>query len=247
MTVAGQSTGVVEVVVRRVRTLLGNPRKDRDMIIRHIEIGNDEAAAKFQSYGLRFDTRVVVLSNIPANSTDLKPQQQAGAPLFDLLVPEQIDWKQAGYPAIRWQQVGDAEVLLDTDMGPGTDGATVRSVTPWIQGWEWRGGVIFLSPASVPVDLRVRGQFMPLQILSDAQDPIRAAVNVIAFTTAWSVLASEGGAAAGSVLFKGLQTRMLNAYGDFQSNQVKAQQLKPLRFGGRRTNMGGGGFPPPIG
>lgn len=236
------SNGVLEVITRRVRTLLGDPRKDQNFILGHLEIVCEEMAEKFQSYGLRFDTRVVVLAAIPANTTDLRGQQAVGGPLFDLMVPESLEWKLAGQPELNWQPVANAEVLTDTNVGPGTDQSTVESALSWAESWEWRGGTIFTSPASVALDFRVRGQFMPQFVTNDAVNPLRAAINVLSFGTARSVVVTAGGPA--SALAKDFGARMVNSLGDFQSNQTKAQQLKPLRFGGRRASRGTGNFTP---
>lgn len=235
--------GVVTVVQRRVRTLLGDQRIDSSFIVSHLEIASDEMADKFQSYGLRFDTRVVVLSDVPANTADLSDYQvQTNDELFDLLVPESVDWKLAGQPEINWIPVTSAEVVSDTNIGPGTDQSSVNSSRSWIESYEWRGGTIFISPANVAVDLRVRGQFMPPFITSDAANPLRAALSVLTFATARSIAVTKGGPA--SALAKDFGARMINALGDFQSNQLKAQQTKPLRLGGRRTASGGSVFLP---
>lgn len=236
------SNGVLEVITRRVRTLLGDQRKDKDFILGHLEIAAEEMAEKFQSYGLRFDTRVVVLAAVPANTSNLSDQQKPNSPLFDLMVPESLDWKLAGQSELNWLPVPHAEVLTDTNLGPGTDQSTVNSALSWAASWEWRGGTIVLSPCGVAIDLRVRGQFMPQFVTNDAINPLRAALNVLSFATARSVVVTVGGPA--SALAKDFGARMVNALGDFQSNQVKAQQLKPLRFGGRRTSRGSGNFFP---
>jgi hypothetical protein len=242
---ADPSTGVVDLIVRRVRTLVGNQRKDSDLIIRHLEIANDEMAAKFQSYGLRFDTRVVVLGAVPANTRSLSCYEKQFEPLFDLLVPEKLEWKLAGQPELRWKEVLDAEELIDTNLGSGVPGQPIQSDRSWVESWEWRGGKILISPCNQAVDLRVRGQFMPKMVTTDAQDPLRAAISVLTFNAARSLCITEGGPA--SALAKDFAARMVNSLGDFQSNQLKAQQPKPLRLGGRRTSGRLSGFPPPIG
>ena len=239
------STGVVDVIVRRVRRLIGNQRKDRDTIVGHLEITNDEMADKFQSYGLRFETKVVVLGAIAANTTDLSSLQAPDQDLWNLLVPESLDWKLAGQSELLWKPVPDVETLADVNIGSGVAGQAIVSSVPYVASWEWRGGTIFVSPCNQPVDFRVRGQFMPDLVSDDSVDPLRAAINVLVFATARSVAVTEGGPA--SALAKDFGARMLNSLADFQSNQTKAQQTKTLRLGGRRTSGRGCGFPPPIG
>jgi hypothetical protein len=243
------SNGVVDMIVKRVRRLIGSQSRDKDLIIGHLEIVNDEMAAKFQSYGLKFDTRVVVLPDISANTTDLRDLQVLGQPLFDLMVPESLEWKLAGQSEIRWKAVADLPVVVDTNLGSGTGDSEVMSDRAWVESWEWRGGTIWISPCSQNVDLRVRGQFMPNLIDSDSQDPIRAAINILAFFTAASVVITDGGPQ--SVRAKDFRARGMNALGDFQSNQVKAQQGKIMRLAGRRdrvrnTGFGASSFGPPV-
>lgn len=239
------ATGVVDIIVRRVRTLLGKQNKDRDFICRHLEIGNDEMAAKFDSFGFKFNDRAVVLGNVPANTTDLSAFQAPGQPLFDLLTPSKLEWKLTGQPEEMWDEVDYVEGVVDTNLGSGLAGAAVQSDRAWVESWEWRGGVIFTSPCSEPVDFRARGEFMPTLVSNDATDPLRGAINILAFNTAWSIAMTEGGPA--SALGKVMQARMTNALGDFQSNQSKGQQTRITQLGGRRDVRGSGGFPPPIG
>lgn len=238
------STGVTDLIVKRVRRLLGNSRKDSDMIIGHLEMVNEEMAGKFQSYGLRFDTRVVVIGGIPPNTTNLSALQTPNQPLFDLLVPESLDWKLAGQPEIMWRRIPNSEEVGDTNLGDGIPGDPVIASLSWPASWEWRGGKVWMSPCSLPIDARCRGQFMPQLVASDATDPLRAAIVVLTLATAISIVTTEGGPAAANA--KAWMTRLVSALGDFQSNQVKAQQSKLLRLAGRRTASRNCGFAPPI-
>lgn len=236
-------SGIVDLVVQRVRLLTGGRNDDKNSIIGQLAIVNDEMASQFQSFGFKFETQVVVLGDIAPNTTDLSAQQAQGQPLFDLVTPEAIDWKLTGQPEVMWKPVSDLPRVVDTNMGSGLAGSPVQSVSDWVDSYEWRGGTIFISPCALAVDLRVRGQFMPNMVDNDATDPIRAAVNILAFFTAAAILFDAGG--PDSKLGLKREAQGMKSLANFQSNMSKARQGKLMRLGGRRTGTRSG-FPPPV-
>ena len=87
---------------------------------------------------------------IAPGTPNLAALQTGAGPLAALTdQPLRIDWKPAGEDPSYYRLVRNYEVL--PDLQP-------RAA---VAGWEFRREVIWLTPCSIAVDLRVRGQFAP--------------------------------------------------------------------------------------
>lgn len=235
-------------VIGKVQTLMqefgqDSSYNDPDAIVRYIGIVNEDLEAKLQGMDLNYDTDVVILSDVPANTTDLSSYQQDGGPLEQLIEPSStdgtspIDWRIAGQSDLTWASVPMVGKILDTDSG--TDG-TVASIASSIQSAEWRKGIIFISPANQKVDIRVRGQFLPTLANNDASPYIVGLGNIIAYATCQFISSRRGGPGEADAAFFG--AKLDDALYDFECRLQKAGHSQEIRLGGRRTQFCGNGI-----
>src|SRR4051812_14125173 len=156
---------------------------DYDYIIKFIAFRNDDLSNRFQSLGLNFDTQVVVLTAVPANTTDLSAYQADGALLQNLVIPESSDgsspleWRVTGQSDLSWMPVPWTGKVIDTNTA--TSGNPVASLSASVDSFEWRAGIMYISPCNQIVDLRVRGSFVPALADNDAAAFIRGMINVL--------------------------------------------------------------------
>jgi hypothetical protein len=140
---------------------------------------------------------------------------------------------------------------LTVDILNVTPQTSVASDDPTVESWEWRGGNIYLSPCSQPVDLRVRFQGLPTLLNADSPfEPFRGLVNILAYWVAQFMEESRNaGVTKLSQLF---EKRLIKAKANFRLAQTQGQQGQTLRLAGRRSTIPGGfpggtgGFTPPI-
>ena len=226
---------------------------DYDYIIKWINIRNRDLNNCFQALGLNFDTQVVVLIGVPANTVNLASYQADGGALANLVIPDStdgsspIEWRVTGQDDLSWEPVPMVGKVIDTNTSaiPGT----VTSDSSEVESYEWRGGTIWVSPSNQIVDLRVRGDFLPSFSGDDAASYVKGAINLLAYWTCESI-SKYGPGDEGAAIHTGFLTDFENAKDDFACMLAKAQMSAPVRLGGRRTQWPGGSgigpFTPPI-
>lgn len=239
---------VVQTIISRVQTLvaeMGSDWADPDYILEHLVIVNDDLEEELQAYDLNFDTQVVVLPAVPANTTDLGGYQGDGQPLCGLLLPKALEWRAVGQNQEEWLPVPYVEKVVDTDTGTGEPGVPVASDAAEVESWEWRNGVIFISPCMTAVDLRVRFQGLPVLVNADSPNqPAMGVTNILTFDVVLSIDTVRK--ASDRDFIASIMKRRARAYGFFCSNQQKAKQGQILRLGSRRNGSGQPYFRPPI-
>ncbi|MFL6427902.1 MAG: hypothetical protein ACJ71S_06630 [Acidobacteriaceae bacterium] len=108
----------------------------------------EAAASELEETKSPFDEQVVVVPNIAAATADLSAFQAAGKPLETMVLPERIDWKPQGQPDFMYRLLpGPKDMLPDL---------------PAFQApvaWEWREEIIYFTPSTMVIDLRIRGEF----------------------------------------------------------------------------------------
>lgn len=242
--------------LQSLMTLAYGPKSnyaDMDYLTDFVSIRNEDVNLRIQSLGLNFDTQVVVLLGVPANTTDLSSYQADGQALGALVIPDSgdgsdpIEWRVAGQTDLMWQPVPWVGKVEDTN---GADpGQPIASISSAVDSFEWRAGIIVISPCNVAVDLRIRGTFLPILADNDAAQVIKGLANVIAYWTGEMVSALGPGGESGPV-HTWFATEAARAENDFVCNLSKAQLTKPVRLGGRRTQwfgpMNQANFTPPI-
>jgi len=226
---------------------------DYDYIIKWINIRNRDLNNCFQALGLNFDTQVVVLIGVPANTVNLATYQADGGLLANLVIPDStdgssaIEWRVTGQDDESWQPVPMVGKVIDTNTS--TIPGTVTSDTGIVESYEWRGGTVWISPCNQIVDLRVRGDFLPSFSGDDAASYVKGAINLLAYWTCESI-SKYGPGDESAQIHTAFLSDFENAKDDFACMLAKAQMSAPLQLGGRRTQWpggnSGGGFTLPI-
>lgn len=147
------------MVKARVRSLVDDPAgswaKD-DFIVPLIDEVYADANAQLVATQTSWDLSVVECPGIQPGTPNLAGLQATGELLGTLTdQPLRIDWKPAGNPPNDYLLVRNYEVLPD--------------IIPaqYMVGWEYRSEVIWLTPCTIAVDLRVRGEFGPPPLNTD--------------------------------------------------------------------------------
>ena len=226
---------------------------DYDYIIKWMNVRNRDLNNRFQALGLNFDTQVVVLIGVPANTVNLAAYQADTGLLANLVIPDSTDgsspveWRVTGQDDLSWNSVPMVGKVVDTNTS--TIPGQVTSESASVDSYEWRGGIVWLSPCNQIVDLRIRGDFLPSFSGDDAASFVKGAINLLAYWTCESISKYGPGGEAGPV-HQGFLTDWNEACHDFACLLAKAQMSEPLRLGGRRTQwpgpVGFGPFTPPI-
>ena len=224
---------------------------DYDFILNFIGIVNSDINNRFQALGLNYDTQVVVLANVPANTTDLSTYQADDGLLANLVTPDStdgsspIEWRLAGQSDVDWEPVPMSGKVFDTNTAAA--GHPVASDSAIVESFEFRGGIVYISPCNQIVDLRVRGDFLPSVADNDAASFIKGALNIFVYCTCQLISAVGPGGEAGPVheTFMKLAQKVED---DFVCMLAKSQLSEYIRLGGRRTQCAGGSgqFTPPI-
>lgn len=146
-------------VKARVRSLLDDPNGSYltdAFIVPLIGQVYDDSNSQLASTLSSWDIGVVEVPGIQPGTPNMESYQAGNGLLAGLTdQPERIDWKVAGNDPSYYQLVRNYEVLPD-----------VQPQQAMI-GWEWRSEVVWLTPCSIAVDLRFRGEFGPQPLTSD--------------------------------------------------------------------------------
>lgn len=139
----------------------------------------EELYNRMLSTGAEFERKVVELFNVPAQTQDLSAYGLSSQPLELLVEPLNLDWKLAG--------------LDNTNYTTATLVDKVRDVIPnqSIDDWEWRAGIIYFTPCTANVDIRVRGDFLPA-VLADDKDQVLSTVKHFSNALAYGAAALVG-------------------------------------------------------
>lgn len=230
---------MVPLIIKRVQWELrdfGATWTDADFICQVLAIKNDDLEQELESLDLNFDTQVVILPAVAANTTDLSSFQVIGGPLACMTMPITIEWRLSGENQQDWEVVDPVAKVLDTDTGTGLPGAAVASDAMDVESWEWRDGIIFISPSQSVVDLRVRFQALPANLDADSPNqPIRGVVNILVYWICWSIAKSRGGAASAEAV--SWKEELGRSKANFENNQIKPKHGQRQRLGGRRSGM----------
>lgn len=147
------SSWTVARVKGRVRSLVDDPKPtwcDDEFLVPLIQDLYDDANSQLVSTQSSWDIGVVEVPGIIPGIPNLSDQQTTGGLLAQLTdQPLRIDWKPAGQDPSTYQLVPNFEVLPDIQPAQ------------YMRGWEYRSEVIWLTPCTIAVDLRVRGEFSP--------------------------------------------------------------------------------------
>lgn len=239
----------VQEIIRRVTVeledLAGDDWTDPDYILGKLSVVGDDIAARIDNLNLNYDTQDVILPNVPKNTVDLSAFQGVGQPLASMILPKSVEYRLVGQNQEQWNPVQNVDKIVDTDTGTGEDGATVASDNETVVSWSWIGGILQISPCSLPVDIRVRFQGIAIQLNSDNAQQIAGMTNAHVYKVCEKICASRGGQTNEMVTY--FRDCFNRSIADFEMLAVKdTQQSKTIRLGGRRSQMSGPLYRPPI-
>lgn len=241
----------VQDIITTVQSELGDAGSawtNADYICAKLVIVNRDIEQELQNLGLNFDTQVVILPNVPANTEDLSAYQADGQPLSGLVLPKVVEWRLAGQNQQDWEVVEPVDKVIDTDMGTGEPGSPVESSYDVVESWEWRAGILVLSPCNQIVDLRIRYQSLPTNLNADSPyQPFFGLTNPLSYGVCEHIEAERSGQASENKM--GFEKQKIRALGIFRATQVQGQHSKYTRLGGRRSGgyaQGMGPFSSPV-
>lgn len=219
----------------RVRNLLDDPQGSYltdAFIVPLINEVYDDSNSQLASTQSSWDISVVEVPGVQPGTPNLQAFQVQGALLGGLTdQPLRIDWKPAGNPPNYYSLVKNYEVL--PDMQPAQS----------MVGWEFRSQVIWLTPCSVAVDLRVRGEFAPPPLVDDTDILVShpRIGYVISYGTAALIAAIRGNKA----WEQSYNQKAMEGMDEIMEQLVRAEQGQYRRLGrmSQRRRRGGIGNP----
>ena len=230
----------VSTIVSRIQNELqdfGKKWATFDYIVNFLSTANEDVCTRLESQDLAFQINVIVLPAVPADTTDLSSYQIQGSPLYGLVIPRSMEWRFVGQNDEQWQIVTKVDKVIDTNTA--ASGQPVASNEPGIDSYEWRGGIIYISPSNQPVDIRLRGEFLPPLLNNDSDVQIVGLTNPLVYRTCWKIANTRSQMSNMVAVF---DAQYKEAIDNYEVMQVKERQNTPQRFGGRRTAMGSGEF-----
>ncbi len=168
--------------------------------------------------GSEFERKAVEIFAVAAQTSDLSVQQSTGQPLEIMVQPLIFEYKQAGTAISNYLEAH----LVDRVSDVSTPGQQITD-------WEFRAGVIYFTPASIAMDIRIRGDFLFYPLASDS-DAITATKN-FGHMLAYGVSALVGivrGNAAWQTAYTVLQD---GAFDDVAGYLARKDQAKIRRIG----------------
>jgi len=204
----------------RIRDLVDDPAAEYtsdDYLQNKVAQVYDDLYDKLRMTGAQFDEQVLELLNVPAGTSDLSNYGLSGKPLELLLNPKIFEYKLAGLDPTNYVEARLTDRLRDVQ------------ANRFIESWEWRRGVIYFTPPSVAVDIRIRGEFL-FSALSSDSDIILAGKNVGACLAYWT--ASLIGIVRGNPQWeRSYQAKGDEAFDNLALMLVKSDQPKVRRVG----------------
>jgi hypothetical protein len=136
--------------------------------------------------------------------------------------------------------------LIDTDPGTGEPEAPVASDDPTVESYEWRQGILRVSPCMEPVDYRVRFVGTAISLNTNSTQQVIGLTNVYVYKCCQVIVMAR--ASGMTTLAAGFEKRFNTACADFEGLSMKTEQSKRFRLGGRRSasSAANSGFTSPI-
>lgn len=228
----------VALVITRVQALhedQGETWCDKDYVQTFLAIHNEDVETYLESLDLSYDTNVTVLPAVPAGTSDLSAYGLPGGLLQNMMLPTAVEWRLVGQDDTQWNTVPRVDKVEDAQLdvtGMPTSGEGISS-------YEWRKGIIYITPSSVPCDMRVRSEDLPAVLDSDSATYIKGLTNVLVYGVAAIISFVRGGPA--SKLGVWFQSKADAAFDTVECRMVKDEQVITRRMGGRRSGPATGG------
>lgn len=208
-------------VKEEVRSNLDDPQGSYTgdaFIVPKIQAVYEKFASELSSTESGYDVGLVELIAVGAGTPNLSAFQGAGQALGALVNPTRIDWKFTGLTPDNYDKIpGPKDILPDV--------IPVANPT----AWEFRQYVIWLTPATSVVDLRVRGEFDPIPLTDD--NSILTLHPRIGFAVACQVSANIAKVRGNKDWVTQYTQDALDAYDDIAQALVRADSPRVRRVG----------------
>jgi hypothetical protein len=206
-------------VKARVRNLLDDPQGTYltdDFITPLIQETYDDANSQIASTQSSYDVNLVEIASIAPGTPNLSAFQSG--PLAMLAAqPLRIDWKIAGDDPVHYRLAPNFEVLPDLAPREG------------VAGWEFRSGTIWITPASIAVDLRIRGEFRPPALTSD--DSVLVTHPRIGYVIAYGTAALIAAVRGNGAWLEEYDAKATEGLDEIMLQLVRAEQGQVRRIG----------------
>ncbi len=177
----------------------------------------EELYNRMLSTGAEFERKVVEIFGVVPQTPDLSAYGLTGQPLELMVQPLTLEWKMAGVDNTNYK----AATLVDK----------VKDVIAdqFVDDWEWRAGIIYLTPCSLSVDLRIRGDFLFASLASD-QDAVSVTKN-FGHALAYGAAALVGAVRGNQAWMQAYTLLQDNAVDDVMQYLTRKDQAKIRRVG----------------
>jgi hypothetical protein len=226
-------------IVGRVQKLFEDEQEawcDKGYVLGWLAMYSEDLESYLENLDLSYDEQIVVILNVPANTTDLSSYQTEQQPLENMMLPISLEWKLTGENNLQWHPVDPTDKIIDTDAS--LDGQPVASNIVGILSWVWQNSTVKLSPSSVAVDLRIGAEMLPAVVNIDNSAYIKGMTNVLAYGIAGMICDTRGGAGLAKLSIK-FGDRHQKALDVLVDRLVKQDQIPHRRMGGRRSRYPG--------
>lgn len=222
----------VEAIMNRARFFLKDQKKSwatDAFLLEGMNHVYETAFLELENINFPFDEVEIPLLGVAANTADLSQFQASGQPLAFMVDVIQLEWKIAGRPDTDYQDVPRTGKLTDVPVGG----------QQAVDEYEYRGMVVYITPASIAVDLRIRiKQLFGELVGSDGT----LAINSVRPYLGCCLAAVTAGVRENYDLAKWLDGRAENLLSLIESNFVKDAQGVVNRLGSpSRMRRGGAG------
>lgn len=194
-----------------------------------------------------FIERIRDIPAVPIGTTDLSiyqadqmPGGNQKGPLCGIsTAPVTVEWKTVGQPDECYVEAARTGKI--PYVTPNSGGIAGSPFNPFCMMWEWRGGIIYVTPLTYPADFRVRGDFFMTPLV---QDTDKLGVHPTMYlATAFHAAALVGGE-RNNAGWKEYKVDGDDQLVHIENILVKAEQGTTTRLGrvGGRGNGSGGTF-----
>lgn len=202
------------------------------------QVYEDQTTQLMSDTDSSFDDMVLECLGVPIGTTSLSNYQSAqmanddgsatvNGPLYGLVSPSIVEWKVGGQPVNRYCEAERTGKL--PNVAPG------GPPTTFSMSWEWRGSIIYLTPMQQTVDLQVRGEFSPPELVKDTD--ILVVHPRIATATAYGTAALIGQERNNAPYTTGYFARADQVLENIANMLVKSEQGVTTRIGRLHSNF----------
>ena len=199
---------------------------DSDFLDPKIQTVYERFTSELTGTNSQYDIDVVDVSNLPPGTPNLASYQIVGQPLYQLVNPTRIDWKPAGL-ADAYYQLLEGPKDVNPDLIPQN----------YMVCWEFRKYIVWLSAATINVDLRIRGEYDPNALTQD--DSLLTLHPRIGYAVACQV-SSDVAKTRGNASWKKDYGDDADNAMDFIGTQLVKSTQGIIRRAGRQTGRSGG-------